>query len=552
MANPKQPNQLIDVILLNKPFSGGWLDGDGNIAHEIIDFLQSDDEGHYIYDAPHGNAPDICVAGQNPVDEKYRAQYMILTGPMTKEAQGCSFDIKYIIRLKEKIHPYPAANWWKFWKSGDGKLFSKAKKEEVTPIVKDLLREFCSSCYVGKLEEDVRERVKERLARSDLGMPLRDPQFARITDRTVEAWKAYINARENHEKIVKLTKSITYNGKTLEQIYATQPGNDCSLNVTFKADGMYEADPGDPDSRVTCKSYVHQRVRGRLKNEGDTASDYSAVLKAIEKIVIKKEKAKEKFKPLPVEWNDKFSSMSLGEPFLERIGLGDNEQAFTNMLGLVLRTRNGDMMKEFCRSLRDRLPEKSRNLLNEWEHVKVMREQPATEALPDLEELEEGKTDKELEAAKRPQSKKGRMDVCAEAFDKTGNLVQRVIIENKIDSGLNGVDRAKNETQLSTYYQKWGRVATGNEPICLVVAPTCNREKIQRDIATKDFSMEGKYLFVDYGMIADFIDKHKGMIPEAEISPSFVDEIIRSFRAHSLSQLEEYTWMVLRKTESIV
>lgn len=38
------------------------------------------------------------------------------------------------------------------------------------------------------------------------------------------------------------------------------------------------------------------------------------------------------------------------------------------------------------------------------------------------------------------------MDVCAESRS------QRVIIENKVYSGLNGVRPADNTTQLSTYY----------------------------------------------------------------------------------------------------
>lgn len=79
----------------------------------------------------------------------------------------------------------------------------------------------------------------------------------------------------------------------------------------------------------------------------------------------------------------------------------------------------------------------------------------------------------------------GRMDVCAE------NDRQRVIIENKVYSGLNGLKPADNETQLSTYYH-WG-IEKELEPLCMVVAPNFRVSEISREIEKKR-SNNGWYL----------------------------------------------------------
>lgn len=74
------------VVLLNKLFSGGWLDEDGHIGHEIIDFLLTDDGKYFVYNNPWGACPnDIWIDGTKMLErnseEKYTGKYMVLTGP---------------------------------------------------------------------------------------------------------------------------------------------------------------------------------------------------------------------------------------------------------------------------------------------------------------------------------------------------------------------------------------------------------------------------------------------------------------------------------------
>ena len=96
-----------NVILLNKPFLGGWLNNKGNIGHEVIDFLKTDDENYYVYNIPWGVCPDdIWIEGTRDLQqmgrEKYIGKYMVLTS----ESRGHDFDILYVIKLSEKLHRF--------------------------------------------------------------------------------------------------------------------------------------------------------------------------------------------------------------------------------------------------------------------------------------------------------------------------------------------------------------------------------------------------------------------------------------------------------------
>lgn len=92
------------VIILNKPFIGNWLNDDANIGHEIIDFVKADDGKYYVYNSPYGSCPkNIRCPEDEQANEKYTAEYMILTGPSKKKDKGSSFDVLYVIKLKNKL-----------------------------------------------------------------------------------------------------------------------------------------------------------------------------------------------------------------------------------------------------------------------------------------------------------------------------------------------------------------------------------------------------------------------------------------------------------------
>lgn len=127
------------------------------------------------------------------------------------------------------------------------------------------------------------------------------------------------------------------------------------------------------------------------------------------------------------------------------------------------------------------------------------------------------------------------MDVCAECSS------QRIIIENKVDSGLNGLNSSKSSSQLSTYYDKWG-IKKKEEPLCFVTVPDYRLLEIQKEIKIQDPSMESKYILVSYGEIAKFLDNENklGYLSSNFVYKELINQIIGAFQNLSQTTLEEY------------
>lgn len=103
-----------NAIIFNKPFSGSWLDTEGNIGHEIIDFILTDSGEHYVFNNPAGTCPNNIWVGEEDENsfglkrtkkEEYTAKYLVLTSAARGNAkEPKTFKILYVIELKEKIH----------------------------------------------------------------------------------------------------------------------------------------------------------------------------------------------------------------------------------------------------------------------------------------------------------------------------------------------------------------------------------------------------------------------------------------------------------------
>ncbi len=412
-----------NVILLNKPFLGGWLNNQDNIGHEIIDFLLTDDRDYYVYNNPWGVCPDdIWVEGTTGLSksdrEKYLAKYLVLTS----EEHGNNFDILYVIELAEKLHRHHTT------KSNDKASFIASQND-----VKQLIRD----------------------------------------------------------------KKIKYNGKFLDEIYQ----NDSSLYLTFRGSKIYKA--VNPIS-VTGLAYNFQRNKGYLYDD-KFQEDYNSLKGIIEDSIEKRNLVS--FKPRSVNSNQ-IGQLNANKTFINLTKQEVNEQIFTNILHSIL--EQGDLLRHFCERFR------GSRTFNSTERYEVRRETKVVN---------------------------GRMDVCAESTN------QRVIIENKINSGLNGLKPADNTTQLTTYY-KWGAEKT-TEPLCFVVAPNYRYFEILREIHQKDPAMENIYLVKTYGDIAQFIEDEYGAgnIPTTYAYHSLVPQIIDAFKNLSYSTKEDlYARMFLDAT----
>lgn len=104
-SSPELLRPYHDMICLNKPFEGGWQDKEGNSAHEIVDFLLTDEGEQYVYALPWGQAKkEAWTEGPNKLekteDENYWTKYMVLTDGGSET----EFDILFVIKLEEKLH----------------------------------------------------------------------------------------------------------------------------------------------------------------------------------------------------------------------------------------------------------------------------------------------------------------------------------------------------------------------------------------------------------------------------------------------------------------
>ena len=409
------------VIILNKSFLGDWLDTQGHIGHEIIDFLLTDNGEYYVYNNPWGACPDdIWVEDTEQFNrtkkEKYIAKYLVLTG------QGRNnFEILYVIELEEKLHR------------------EHIKKERDTAEFKKIQ---------GKIKEIIRN------------------------------------------------KNIKYNGKYLDEIYL----NDDSLYVTFKGKKVYKAK--SPIS-IEGLDYNFQRNKGYLYSD-KYAADYYRMEKIINNCI--SNGSLEEFTPRSVNVQQ-IGEINEKKTFLDLIGLESNEQVFTNILYSLL-NQNG-LFKRFCETFKGDKYFDSQNEFQLFRETKIVA---------------------------------GRMDVCGES-DR-----QRVIIENKVNSGLNGVKPADSTTQLSTYYYQWG-IAKPLAPLCFIVVPNYRMAEVIREISRRDPEMSKIYQIISYYDIVTFLKKEQNNISETYEYYSLLPQIISAFKNLAyLTKEDLYAKMFLNAT----
>lgn len=393
----KLSKNVKEVIILNKPFLGDWLDNPENIGHEIIDFLSTDNGELYIYNNPYGQCPDNIWVGETDEttylkrlkSEKYNAKYLILCSA----EHNNSFDILYIIELQEKLH-----------------------REHTTKHKKNI-------------PEDEKQQLKNR-----------QKTITKIIDKN----------------------KIIYNGKKLYEIYK----NDDTLYVSFKASKIYKAINPIPVSGL--KEYNFQRNKGYLYSDiqqKDFENINDIITNAINSVGTKNSLL-EKFIPSSVSKKSINSAIS-SNTFVDLIMEENNEQIFTNILFSLL--KDGYLFNDFCNEFRG-----SKTFCLK-ENFNVFREATVVG---------------------------GRTDICA------NSVSQRVVIENKINSGLNGLKPSNNSSQLSQYYA-WAKDGKTIEPLCFIVLPDSRKSEIKKEIERKDPSMKDVYNIIGYGEIADFVETEK-------------------------------------------
>lgn len=384
---------MANVIILNKIFDGSYTEKEGNIAHEVIDFILTDSGEQYIYNTPYGNCPPNIVLEENPnKTNKDIVRYILLCSPSKinyktendkKTFESCSYYVNYCAEIAKILyHDYNSTQQKKQW-------------------VKNVID----------------------------------------------------------------SNNIIYNGKPLYDIYSE---NDETLRVTFKIGKMWQ-----PKKPLLIKTVKHnfQRNKGYIYSDKHK-EDYDAIIKYLEKnnSINTKEWEEVKLKRI-TEYIRKNNYNS--KSFLDLIYKKDSEECYTNILQTILNHNN--LLNLFCNNFAEHSTISNKTFKN-----KVIKERKV---------------------------EKGRIDISAD------NGEQRVVIENKIYSGLNGINEEDKISQLSTYYN-WANEL--NNPLCFIICPDFKKDDIKKEINSKDADMKDIYLIVSYSQIADFIKKYIHTLKQAD------------------------------------
>ena len=305
-------------------------------------------------------------------------------------------------------------------------------------------------------------------------------------------WKDNESQREVMESLYR-EYGAYYGGKLISEIL----DNHTPL-FTFEAERIEMA--ADP-IEVSFSQYNYQRNKGYVCDD-KAPEDYQYLNKKLNE----GKWLRAGLNPVGYSRKGAYSNKT----FLNLILKDKSEECYTNILYSVL--SQPDMLKRFCEQF-----------------------------APDLK-LDEGRF-----TVKREHSLVfGRLDICA-AGDS-----QRIVIENKLFSGLNGI-KQDSSSQLSTYY-KWGREAE-MAPICFITAPDyrvflshSNRlGEIEREIKKYDPEMDGKYILVSYGQIKEFIEDNRNFLSEDYEYYRYIDDIICAFDRYSYKSKSEYYQELFRQ-----
>ena len=348
------------------------------------------------------------------------------------------------------------------------------------------------------------------------------------------------NNEENRKKIEHIIKekNIRYGGKLLSKLYDSK--TDVGLLVSYKAEWIKK--PKEPlvfDFRES--GYIFQHAYGYISNEWDIkyvnnkhfgkdklskrqkdiietsekkSKAYHALKKKIEELDQKGELVELSLSPIDVH-TKKFSGLTFSKTtFLDFILKTNSEECYTNLLyNLFVSDKN-----LFCRFVQELLKKEKVCSISSFINTN-------------------------LKYINREKSvSRGRMDICAE-FEING-MIHRIVLENKVDSGLNGKGGAENQTQLTQYYN-WA-TENGATPHCFILVPGYHENFLLDEIKTYDKDMMDNYTIIKYRDIFDFIKAHSSDIKSNKYYRKFYADIFELFGRLSLDRLSLFEYLFIQ------
>lgn len=148
------------------------------------------------------------------------------------------------------------------------------------------------------------------------------------------------------------------------------------------------------------------------------------------------------------------------------------------------------------------------------------------------EKLPEYKDSYVLQKEKRTEH--GRMDIFA--IGETN----AIIIENKVKSGLNGIDKEKEITQLGKYVKDINKEYKKNKIFGLIFAPDYNISIIEKQIKELEKKEIIKsYRLISYSDLMKFFEENRNIVREDLYYSNYYEDFLRCLRNHTYQDIDE-------------
>ncbi len=315
----------------------------------------------------------------------------------------------------------------------------------------------------------------------------------------VEASKNEINENLRYLYDISLD-DITYDGARISDLFSDE------FDVppfTFECSNMYEPaeivyiDGSDLD-------YNFQRNTGFVSEKNKNSRTYEVLQETIKEIIKNTRPTTiQKFQFASINRNqDKLRSLD-NDLFLDLISQHKEEESYTKMLGNLINC-DGRLIQSF---------------------VSLLLERSETDSLQKLAIEGELQFKSQNIVTEYSVSKVGRIDLYTESEN------YRLIIENKIDSGINDLKDSdgKNVDQLNRYYDHFSNLDHKSNQYILLV-PEYRIDDIKKELELLPNDMSNYWQIVGYSFICDFIRNNEEIIRDTRYGKYYDDILLLCIR----------------------
>lgn len=302
-------------------------------------------------------------------------------------------------------------------------------------------------------------------------------------------------SRSERERLIEyiINNNIKYGGKYLHEIKMAEFEEEEIFYMTFQAEAIYKPkkplflswknnndESKDKDiCELKNKNYKYQRQIGYITH--DDCELVSKIINEYDKF--------EKVEPVSLKDIDEITQKNPHHNFLQLIHKEYDETIFTNLIYEFFRT-TPELFSKFATE--------TLGIVSEKNYI-ISKEVTTTNG-------------------------KGRIDLLVENDDYV------IVIENKINSGLNGIDKHNHLSQLTTYIEYVEtELLNGRKGAYFLFEPNYNNI----DISKFDQSRGKEFTKIQYSQLYNFFDTHRSDLNNSQYA-IYADDFINALYLHTL------------------